>query len=170
MPQAKQRGEYPANWDRIAAWVKTSAGGCCVRCGHKHDPAAGRTLTVHHFDGDRGNNELWNLMALCQACHLSVQSRVDPSQGLLGDPAPWCMPYVAGMVEAGKTPAPPRYGDAWLWIYRSATGSEWPRWAPPPGYSKRLGRIDVEGIFRLLFGERYDELRQAFEAKMRGPR
>ena len=131
MPQAKQRGQYPSDWEALSKMVKREAGNRCVRCGHLHEPKVGRTLTVHHFDGNRSNNERWNLMALCQACHLSVQARVDPSQGLMHDPAVWAMPYVAGMVEAYATPAPPRYDEAaWKASYAITVGKPWPHWAP----------------------------------------
>lgn len=133
MSPAPQRGEYSTEWEAIASRVKDDAGRRCVRCGHPHDPKAGRTLTVHHFDGDRSNNRRWNLMALCQACHLSVQSRVDPKQGLLTRPALWILPYIAGMVEDGCTPSPPGYGRAWVESYVSQLGVPWPNWAPTPG-------------------------------------
>lgn len=129
MPQPAHRGEYPSDWKDIAALVKREALGRCVRCDHQHAPEVGRTLTVHHFDGDKANCERWNLMALCQACHLSVQARVDPAQGLMATPSIWAMPYIAGMIEAGKTPIPPTY-DLSLW--RAAYGSSWPMWAPCP--------------------------------------
>lgn len=36
-----------------------------------------RILTVHHLDGDKLNCRWWNLAALCQRCHLSIQGRVN---------------------------------------------------------------------------------------------
>lgn len=128
------RGTYANDWNAIAIGVKQRSGWACVRCAHPHDPAAGRTLTVHHFDGDKGNNAAWNLMALCQACHLSVQARVAPEQGLMVAPSVWAMPYIAGMIAAGKTPAPPGY-DLAQWMQRFASdrnGDSWPTWAPHP--------------------------------------
>lgn len=124
------KGEYPRDWREIAKRVKDAAEWRCVRCTHAHDVAAGRCLTVHHFDGDKSNCEAWNLMPLCQACHLSVQSRVNPAQGLIGDPANWSMPYIAGMIAAGRTPTPIGY-DLQRWIGEYATsGRAWPSWAP----------------------------------------
>jgi len=38
----------------------------CAECGKE------RGLDVHHIDGDRRNNDLENLMVLCQPCHRKV--------------------------------------------------------------------------------------------------
>lgn len=129
-PQPQHRGEYPADWKAIAQRVKDDANWRCVRCGHDHDPSRGRCLTVHHFNGDKARCERWNLMALCQACHLSVQARVDPANGLMFEPAPWCIPYIVGMVRAELTPEPPGYLEAeWRERYERETKKAWPEWA-----------------------------------------
>lgn len=133
MSQPFHRGEYPADWDAIASRVKDAAGRRCVRCLHPHAPELGRTLTVHHFDGDKANVERWNLMALCQACHLSVQARVDPETALLFEPSAWSMPYIAGYYEAGRGVPGPLYDlGAWAYRYITETGQLWPWWAPRP--------------------------------------
>ncbi len=75
MPMRPRRSLYPANWETIAAEVKAAAGWCCEQCGHGHEPDAGYTLTVHHIDGDPQNNALWNLVALCQRCHLKLHGQ-----------------------------------------------------------------------------------------------
>jgi len=125
------KGEYPGNWAEIAELVKAEADGCCVRCGHAHDPEAGRTLTVHHFDGDKANCERWNLMPLCQACHLSVQGRVNPAVPLMFAPAIWSWPYVAGYWEATRTPWP--IGCSLdMAIMEYEMHKLWPTWAPRP--------------------------------------
>lgn len=111
------RGEYARDWPDIADRAKAQAGHRCVRCGHPDgDRMFGgarvlkqctvecthlrdgklRMLTVHHLDGDKGNNRWWNLLALCQACHLSVQARVIPERPWLFAHTPWFRPYVAG--------------------------------------------------------------------------
>ena len=90
------RGEYPANWPEIATAVKDEADWRCVRCGHPHAPRIGRTLTVHHLDGDKANCRWWNIPALCQACHLTVQGRVRMDQAYLLPHSEWFRPYVAG--------------------------------------------------------------------------
>lgn len=96
MAGAVIRGEYPDDWPAIAQAVKDAAGWHCIRCAHPHAPAAGRTLTVHHLDGDKGNCRWWNLLALCQACHLSVQARVQVAQVYMHPHSRWFEPYVAG--------------------------------------------------------------------------
>ena len=92
MPSPAFKGQYPADWKSLAERVKADADGRCVRCRAAHSPSTGRCLTVHHFDGDCGNSARWNLMALCQACHLSVQGRVDPEGSLLFEPSAWSIP------------------------------------------------------------------------------
>lgn len=124
-------GEYPDDWPEIAKAVKDEADWKCVRCGAAHHPPSSYCLTVHHFDGDKANCERWNLMPLCQRCHLSVQARVDPVQGLMFEPSAWIIPYVAGMVEAGKTPPPLGYDlTRWRDLYALSTHEAWPEWAP----------------------------------------
>ena len=71
---------YPENWDAIATAVKVAAGWCCEHCGHEHDPEHGYCLTVHHLDGNKGNCEDSNLVALCQRCHLRIQAIYKPGQ------------------------------------------------------------------------------------------
>lgn len=127
MSPAKQRGEYASNWPEISANTKDAAGWACVRCRTAHNPSSGHTLTVHHFDGDRCNNEPWNLMALCQRCHLRIQAKVDPQVPLLMLPSDWILPYLAGFYEAGQGIPGPGY-DLEKWINRYP--GEWPAWAP----------------------------------------
>lgn len=69
--------EYPDEWPETAERIKDENDWMCERCGHPHDPDAGRTLTVHHLDEDKSNLNDWNLAALCQKCHLSIQNKVD---------------------------------------------------------------------------------------------
>jgi hypothetical protein len=66
---------YPQNWREIARRVKDAADWRCEQCGHPHEPQAGYSLTVHHIDGDPRNSCSWNLVALCQRCHLSLHRR-----------------------------------------------------------------------------------------------
>lgn len=90
------RGTYPENWAHIAHGVKERARWRCIRCKHDHDFNSGHVLTVLHFDGDKDNCEWWNLMALCQRCHLQVQGRVNPEIPYFLEHSPWAKPYVAG--------------------------------------------------------------------------
>lgn len=59
-----------------------------------------RIGTVHHFDGDKANCRWWNLLALCQRCHLAVQARVNPRQPYMFEHSSWVKPYVAGFYAA----------------------------------------------------------------------
>lgn len=85
--------------DRATA-VKDAAGWRCIRCDHPHDVDAGRVLTVHHIDMDKANCRWWNLVALCQACHLSVQARVVIERPWIFEHSEWFKPYAAGYYAA----------------------------------------------------------------------
>ncbi len=54
-----------------------------------------RIGTVHHLDGNKANCVWWNLLALCQRCHLTIQSRVNPQQPYMLEHSEWFKPYVA---------------------------------------------------------------------------
>ena len=90
------RGEYPPDWLMIARRVKDEARWHCIRCGTSH-AHPGRVLTVHHWNGDKADCRWWNLMALCQGCHLSIQGRVNPDQVFAAEHTEWCKPYAAGL-------------------------------------------------------------------------
>jgi len=68
--------KYPKNWLEITTLKKAAAGWKCESCGHIHDSFNGYTLTVHHIDGNTENNEEYNLVVLCQRCHLRVQNKI----------------------------------------------------------------------------------------------
>jgi hypothetical protein len=55
-----------------------------------------RILTVHHLDGIKTNCRWWNLVALCQRCHLTIQGRVNMSRVYPWPHSEWFKPYVAG--------------------------------------------------------------------------
>jgi 5-methylcytosine-specific restriction endonuclease McrA len=95
-------GEYipPKARKELHNRVRTEAGDACIRCLHPNDVASGHVLTVHHFDGNKANNRWWNLMALCQRCHLTVQGRVNPQLPYFLEHSPWAKPYVAGFYAA----------------------------------------------------------------------
>lgn len=132
MGQPEHKGEYPSEWPAIAKLVKDDANWQCVRCDYPHDVASGHCLTVHHFDGNKSNCDRWNLMALCQRCHLSIQARVNPEVALIFMPSTWSMPYIAGFYESGRGVPGPTYKLAeWIEEYE-ATAGNWPAWAPRP--------------------------------------
>ena len=74
--------------------AREAVGNKCIRCGSPSVP--GRILTTHHFDGDKSNDAWWNLLPLCQVCHLHIQGRVDPEQPWMFEHSAWLKPYVAG--------------------------------------------------------------------------
>ncbi len=100
----KGSGEYPENWPEIAERIKAKQGWKCERCGHAHDPEAGYTLTVHHLIADKSLCEDWNLAALCQRCHLSIQARINMFQRIFGfvEISRWFKPHLEGFREWEK--------------------------------------------------------------------
>jgi len=55
-----------------------------------------RILTVHHLDGNKSNCEWWNLLSLCQRCHLQIQTRLNPQHPYFLEHSGWFKPYAAG--------------------------------------------------------------------------
>lgn len=105
---------------------------CDDRCSHEQDGKM-RVLTVHHLDGDKANNRWWNLLALCQVCHLQVQAAVIPERPYMLPHTPWFRVYVAGFyawyyggVEVDRADAEAntdRYlamGQPWLYAERAS--------------------------------------------------
>jgi 5-methylcytosine-specific restriction endonuclease McrA len=78
--------------------AREDVGNKCIRCGSPSVP--GKILTTHHFDGDKSNDEWWNLLPLCQVCHLHIQGKVDPETPFFLEHSPWLKPYVAGFYAA----------------------------------------------------------------------
>jgi len=94
MPR-KSTGIYPPNWNEIAQAVKDAAGWKCIRCDHIHDIPAGFMLTVHHLDLNPANCAWWNIPALCQKCHLTIQAKVVMERFWMFEHSEWFKPYVA---------------------------------------------------------------------------
>lgn len=115
------RGSYPPDWPAIAAGVKRAADCRCIRCGHPFSergrplpcragcdpsrgahrapapqPYGGTNYGVHHLDGDKANCRWWNLLALCNHCHLTVQAKLIPERPYLWQHTPWFRIYAAG--------------------------------------------------------------------------
>lgn len=86
--------DYNADGKQKRDEARASVGHKCIRCGSPSVP--GRILTVHHFDGDKSNDEWFNLLPLCQVCHLHIQGKVDPEQPYFFEHSDWLKPYVAG--------------------------------------------------------------------------
>lgn len=87
-------GTYNQDGKQKRREAREAAGNKCIRCGSPSVP--GRILTTHHFDGDKSNDAWWNLLALCQVCHLVVQGKVDPEVPFFFEHSEWLKPYVAG--------------------------------------------------------------------------
>lgn len=87
-------GQYADNGKAIRKACREREGNKCIRCSSPSVP--GRILTVHHFDGNKANDEWWNLLALCQVCHLQIQAKVDPQTPFFFEHSAWIKPYVAG--------------------------------------------------------------------------
>ena len=83
--------DYPAEWPFIARAIKHYAGWFCEQCGHIHEPETGYCLTVHHLDGDKANCQFNNLVALCQRCHLRIQSHYIPGPTFMFEPPQWAV-------------------------------------------------------------------------------
>ena len=99
--RASGKGKYPLNWLGVANKVKENAGWRCECCRHPRKnrnakdacdalcvhPADGkkRSLAVHHLDMRPENCEWWNLVALCDSCHMRVQGRLDWAQMSMSD-------------------------------------------------------------------------------------
>lgn len=93
----KGTNAYPPDWPDIARAVKDAAGWRCVRCGHPHDRASGHVLTVHHLNLDKADCRWWNVVALCQRCHLAVQHKIVMERPwVMGEHSVWFRPYAAG--------------------------------------------------------------------------
>lgn len=67
-----------------------------------------RILTVHHADGDKSNLSWWNLLALCQRCHLTIQSKVVLERVYPGEHTDWFKPFAAGYY-------------AWVYLHEDVT-------------------------------------------------
>lgn len=55
-----------------------------------------RILTVHHLNGVKHDCRWWNLAALCQRCHLTIQAKVHMERAWQREHSDWFKPYVAG--------------------------------------------------------------------------
>lgn len=96
MPRRSIDGQYPKDWQEIARRVKDEANWRCIRCNHGNDLQNGYVLTVHHLDMNPANNKWWNIVCLCQRCHLKVQAKLNPDRPYSLEHSGWYKPYVAG--------------------------------------------------------------------------
>ena len=54
------KNDYNPDGKKKRLESREAAGFKCIRCGSPS--VKGRILTVHHFDGDKANDEWWNLL------------------------------------------------------------------------------------------------------------
>lgn len=66
-----------------------------LRMGYEIE-ARWRILTVHHLNGVKHDCRWWNLCALCQRCHLTIQGRVQMERVWPWEHSEWFKPYAAG--------------------------------------------------------------------------
>jgi len=69
--------KYAKNWKEISKQTILNAENRCELChaenGKPHWLTGSKVvLTVHHIDRDKKNNSKYNLIALCQRCHLRL--------------------------------------------------------------------------------------------------
>jgi len=94
---------YDPDWRDIAVRIKNEHKWKCERCSAAHDKKKNQVLTVHHLDGDKLNNEDWNLAALCQSCHLHIQAKVTMDQLFMESItgiSDWFKPHYEGYIKA----------------------------------------------------------------------
>lgn len=59
-----------------------------------------RILTVHHLNGAKWDLRWWNLVSLCQRCHLQIQAKVVMERVYPFEHTEWFKPYAAGWYAA----------------------------------------------------------------------
>lgn len=89
-------GQYNPDGAQKRREAREAVGNKCIRCGHDHCVETGHVMTTHHFDGNKSNDAWWNLLALCQRCHLTIQGRVNPETPWFLPHSDWIKIYVAG--------------------------------------------------------------------------
>lgn len=55
-----------------------------------------RILTVHHLNGIKHDCRWWNLVSLCQRCHLTIQGKVYMDRPWIYPHSEWFKPFAAG--------------------------------------------------------------------------
>ena len=83
----------------VGEWLVFVLKDCTEHCSHPQDDKL-RILTVHHLTGKKGDNRWWNLLPLCQVCHLQIQGKVIPEVPYLWPHSEWFKPYVCGFYAA----------------------------------------------------------------------
>lgn len=83
----------PVRWSNGYAWREYNGPDETIA---QYVEARARILTVHHLTGDKADCRWWNLAALCQRCHLSIQGKVVMGQLFPFEHSEWFKPHAAG--------------------------------------------------------------------------
>jgi len=98
-PYAKGAGEWSACDEQCVHAGPTRICGDDQNLGWRTE-ARWRILTVHHLNGRKDDCRWWNLAALCQRCHLTIQGKVQMARVWPWEHSEWFKPYVAGYYAA----------------------------------------------------------------------
>lgn len=70
---------YPPEWEEKRKEALERDGYKCQKCGKtqkEHMEEHGRSLFVHHIDGNKMNSSLRNLITLCLSCHTEIENQL----------------------------------------------------------------------------------------------
>lgn len=65
-------------WRYLSASIKKRADFKCENCGNQSIP--GKKFFVYHIDLNKENNNLRNLVYLCEKCYLKIKAGYEPGQ------------------------------------------------------------------------------------------
>lgn len=84
---------YQGGREGLGAWMHYDGTDITVA---EYVEARWRILTVHHLNGIKHDCRWWNLAALCQRCHLTIQGRVVMERVYPLEHTAWFKPHAAG--------------------------------------------------------------------------
>lgn len=93
-PWKTAQGRFIPMWQSRTGSTQRAPSPCDKRCYHPPDNKQ-RMLTVHHLTNQKDDSRWFNLVALCQSCHLKVQGKVWMERGFMLEMADWFKPYAA---------------------------------------------------------------------------
>lgn len=68
--------QYPYEFEAIKPYIRERDNYTCQHCGATSNGTNDYKLDVHHIDGNRFNNEEWNLITLCRSCHKIAEAKL----------------------------------------------------------------------------------------------
>lgn len=71
LPEKKRR-IYPKEFYNLRPWVSLRDEHKCRECDRSLKDEAKGVANIHHIDNDSTNNDLKNLVLLCQECHMRL--------------------------------------------------------------------------------------------------